>query len=181
MKRCSFCGAVWSDQKTTCRDCGQRLGDPLPEEEAARLEQELSNKIEDLSDKAEWCYVSVADKVAAVLAFLCGIGYVGLFFLLRSRGEPVFGEMFVFAALLICCGLLLLFPRWEWINTRRYLSWYITLRGDEIPTDGYMVVRRIILYGFVLLGWILGIVALVDGGSTRHVYDTVYYAYCVIR
>ena len=48
MKVCSKCGAINSDGKFFCVDCGEKLDDSLSENEQKRVEQKIDSNLENL-------------------------------------------------------------------------------------------------------------------------------------
>ena len=50
MKKCRQCGAIQSDDRNTCLDCGAVLGRPVPAEEEKRMEEELSDTLYGMSE-----------------------------------------------------------------------------------------------------------------------------------
>ena len=72
MKKCPKCGAVQSDSRNVCLDCGTLLGRAMTKEETAAHEDALDERLSDLSDRTEDFYVPLRDKVIGIIA-LAGI------------------------------------------------------------------------------------------------------------
>ncbi len=68
MKKCEKCGTVQDDSRFFCIDCGERLGSSMTDEEEASYLEKESKKTEELYERGEPFYVSVADKVLGVFA-----------------------------------------------------------------------------------------------------------------
>ncbi|MBR4868967.1 MAG: hypothetical protein IKU10_07405, partial [Clostridia bacterium] len=73
MKICKACSAYNSDDRTHCVDCGERLGAPLGEEEAAAIQQAMKEKTDRLCNGQDPTHVNGYD---LVLGCLQGAGLV---------------------------------------------------------------------------------------------------------
>ena len=80
MKKCSSCGAVQSDSRTVCIDCGARLGAPVSSDEEAAINKATDEKIDRAGEKTELFYTPLvlrifgfvsAAAVAALVILLC--------------------------------------------------------------------------------------------------------------
>ena len=78
MKKCRKCGAVQSDDRTQCVDCGTLLGTPMTDAEEAHAEAALDDKLDQMADRTEDFHVSLRDKIFGALAILCIIAAVVL-------------------------------------------------------------------------------------------------------
>ena len=78
MKKCKNCGALQSDDKTTCLDCGTLLGKPMNEKEEEAAEQLIDNQLEDMVERTEDFYVPLHDKIMGILGIVCIIAAVVL-------------------------------------------------------------------------------------------------------
>ena len=78
MKKCGKCGAVQSDDRTQCVDCGALLGAPLSDADESHADAALDDKLDRLADHAEDFHVSLRDKIFGILAILCIIAAVVL-------------------------------------------------------------------------------------------------------
>lgn len=76
MKKCRQCGAVQSDDRNTCLDCGAVLGRPLSEEEEQRMEEELSDALHGMSERTEDFYVSPIEKFLGIFSILAAVALV---------------------------------------------------------------------------------------------------------
>ncbi len=70
MKKCKKCGALQSDDRTTCIDCNAHLGKPLSDAEAEATEAALDDKLESMAERTEDFYVPLRDKIMGVLCIL---------------------------------------------------------------------------------------------------------------
>jgi len=70
MKKCKKCGAIQSDERTVCLDCGTMLGRPMTESEEAQAEAALDDKLDGMAERAEDFYVSIPQKVMGILCIL---------------------------------------------------------------------------------------------------------------
>lgn len=85
MKKCGNCGAVQNDARTVCIDCGERLGRPMSDAEAAQHMSALDKAVEHMTDPSDDFAVPRRDKIMGALALvsivvlcvlLCVIGVV---------------------------------------------------------------------------------------------------------
>ena len=83
MKKCKKCGAVQSDERTTCVDCGKMLGRPMTEAEEAQAEAALDDRLDGLAERAQDFYVSIPEKVMGIL---CIIGVIAAVVMLNLVG-----------------------------------------------------------------------------------------------
>ena len=70
MKKCKKCGALQSDDRMTCLDCGAVLGKPLSEAEKYAEDVSLHGQLDDLSEKAEDFHVSGVDRIFGITAIV---------------------------------------------------------------------------------------------------------------
>ena len=73
MKKCKKCGAVQSDDRTVCLDCGAMLGRPMTEAEEAQAEAVLDDRLDGLAERAQDFYVSIPDRVMGILCILAAV------------------------------------------------------------------------------------------------------------
>ncbi len=76
MKKCRQCGAIQSDDRNTCLDCGAVLGRPMPAEEEKRIEAELSDTLSGMSERTEDFYVSPMEKFLGIFSILAAAALV---------------------------------------------------------------------------------------------------------
>lgn len=84
MKKCKKCGALQSDDRSVCLDCGTLLGRPLTEAEEAAAEAVLDEKLSDMADRTEDFYVPLRDKIMGIL---CVLGVIAAFVLVWCAGN----------------------------------------------------------------------------------------------
>lgn len=65
MKLCKKCGAHQKDTRIFCIDCGESLGDSLPQDEMQKLESTIEKQIDQLYNRTDPFYISASDKVLA--------------------------------------------------------------------------------------------------------------------
>ena len=70
MKKCTNCGAVQSNKRNVCIDCGERLGSPISYEEEQMAESVLSEKVEKMAPETDMFFVSLADRIVGVTAIV---------------------------------------------------------------------------------------------------------------
>ncbi len=85
MKKCDNCGAVQSDDRTVCIDCGNYLDRQMTNAEAKQHEAEMTAAVEHMTDPSDDFAVSRIEKIFGALALvgivtlcvlLCVIGVV---------------------------------------------------------------------------------------------------------
>jgi len=123
VKKCKACGAVQSDDRSTCIDCGTLLGRSLSETEEKSENAALEDALESQAIHAEDMRVGARESVLAILSAAAVIAAVPA--LLRGAAD---GMSCSFAWTAILCGtvsfLHLLFPRFFWDLERiRHQLW----------------------------------------------------------
>lgn len=73
MKVCKKCGAVQNDDRSVCIDCGSVLGKSVSDEEEHNYNENLSEYIDDKSERTEDFYVSRLDKIIGILCIIIGL------------------------------------------------------------------------------------------------------------
>ncbi len=158
MKKCKKCGALQSDDRSVCLDCGSVLGRPMTDAEEEAAEEALDDKLETMAERTEDFYVPLRDKIMGVI---CIIGIIAAFVLMGIAG----GEKADNTAIAALCSIisligalpLLLFPRLVWkISTFRYRFFY---EWDTTPSAFALISRKIFAYAL----FAIGIIALIGG------------------
>ena len=73
MKKCKKCGAIQSDDRNLCVDCGALLGESVSEAEAARVEAEFADKIDTMGDRTEDFHVPVHERVLGIVSIVLAV------------------------------------------------------------------------------------------------------------
>lgn len=140
MKICEKCGARYSDDKTFCVDCNEKLGDKLSAAEEQKIQTNLNHKIEEMYNKRDPLYVSKFDKIIGLVS-LVGTAITLLLILIR-----VFTQQNI--ALLVCAiifflisSLEALLPQVMWELEKMRFSLFVN--GDTEPSDFYLKFRKI--------------------------------------
>ncbi|MBQ9717817.1 MAG: hypothetical protein IJV76_07470 [Clostridia bacterium] len=92
MKKCKKCGAVQSDERSVCIDCGTLLGRPMSEAEEAQAEAALDDRLDGMAERAQDFYVSVPEKVMGILCILGVIAAVVMLGLVSAE-KPKLEEL----------------------------------------------------------------------------------------
>jgi len=79
MKKCKNCGALQSDDRSVCLDCGTILGRPMTEAEEEAAEDALDDKLDAMSERTEDFHVPLRDKI---MGALCIVGIIAAFVLI---------------------------------------------------------------------------------------------------
>lgn len=118
MKLCNKCGAGQADTHFFCAQCGEKLGQKLPEQEQTERQEALKNTLTAQALKMDSLYISPADKAAGVLS-LAGFaaGLYLLFFDTVEKTEVV--RLLCTSFTLFCIVLYAFFPRISWGMPKR--------------------------------------------------------------
>jgi hypothetical protein len=140
MKRCSKCGTIHDNSKFFCIDCYSSLGAPLSEEEEAEVNDKIKETITNLSNRADYFYVSKTDKIMIYLLCISSALHA-LLMLIRAefyRENHLFplGVCLILLAIATCIDLR--FPRmsWELFKLRFALS---IENPDDMEPSGFML------------------------------------------
>jgi len=143
MKKCKKCGAVQSDDRNTCIDCGTMLGHPMTEAEEEMVEDALDDKLDNMADKTEDFYVPVRDKIMGIICIIGIIAAVVLLALSISEYNRITSDI----------------PEGVWVQQTE--GAIVTMRGDDAPDYSYPTARTRALdsvQGYAFLG-ILSLIA----------------------
>lgn len=89
MKKCRKCGALQSDDRTQCVDCGALLGAPMTDAEESHAEAALDDKLDQMAERTEDFYVPLRDKILGVLAILGIIAAIVLLCLVGAEKKEI--------------------------------------------------------------------------------------------
>ncbi len=78
MKKCRMCGAVQSDKRGVCIDCGALLGKPMSEEEEAAVNEAVSEQIDSSGERTEFFYTPIALRVLGIISVIAVV-VLGIF------------------------------------------------------------------------------------------------------
>lgn len=143
MKKCGKCGTIHDDNHFFCIDCNNSLGAPLSDDEEAKVNKNIKETITKLSNKADYFYVSKADKL--IVCLLCVFSALhALLMLLRVgfyRESYLHAIGLVLIVLALITSLDLRFPglTWEFYKLRFALS---IENPDDIEPSGFMLWSR---------------------------------------
>ncbi len=84
MKKCKKCGALQSDDKSVCIDCGAHLGRAMTPLEEEAAEAALDDKLDNMAERAEDFYVPLRDKI---MGALCIVGIIAAIVLIVLVGR----------------------------------------------------------------------------------------------
>ena len=93
MKRCSSCGAVQSDSRTVCIDCGARLGAPVSSDEEAAINEATLDKIDRAGERTELFYTPLILRIFGFVSAAAMAALVILLCITSSRAGSVRREM----------------------------------------------------------------------------------------
>ncbi len=80
MKKCQKCGAIQSDDRTLCVDCGGLLGKPMSAQEQAKAEETLSETVSGMAQRTEDFCVTTRARVLGIVSIAAAAALVFLFF-----------------------------------------------------------------------------------------------------
>lgn len=89
MKKCRKCGALQSDDRTQCVDCGTLLGAPMTDAEESRAEAALDDKLDQMAERTADFHVPLRDKILGVLAILGIIAAIVLLCLVGAEKKEI--------------------------------------------------------------------------------------------
>lgn len=69
MKKCRKCGALQSDERTLCIDCGALLGDAMNAAEEKQAQDTLSDTLTGMADRTEPFHVTPRDRLLGIVSF----------------------------------------------------------------------------------------------------------------
>lgn len=155
MKVCKHCGAIQSDNHSNCIDCGEKLGLPLSKQEEIEQERRIAKKINKLSNRKDYFYVSKADRVVAFLLLVCVI----IFPLIRIMGGPNLEEVdsffTMFAAILaVIAAACLVIPQIPWELYKFKFMFIVDNPDDMQPTELALYMRRFYPYALCTAAYI---------------------------
>ena len=141
MKLCDKCGALNSDERAFCVDCGEKLGDILTESEENKIENDIDSSLERLYNDGDPLYVSRLDKIvgyAALVGFAADI--ILLFIFAINRRETV--GLWIGLILFVLSFAEAFFPKINWAIEKMRLSLVIGNPDDAVPSDFYRLCRK---------------------------------------
>lgn len=159
MKVCPNCGAYQSDGRTTCVDCGERLGKPIPEKEEDKIREEVSNEMEKQYQRKNPLAVSILDKAVGIVALIGAALTVVLCFL--GFGKEILAGTVAF---LVAAAEALL-PQLGWAVEKFRMSFTADNTDDLMPSSLYFIGRKIVIWGFTAVGIILVVFLLTADGT----------------
>ena len=147
MKICDKCGAQQSDARVFCIDCEERLGISLSENRLCEIEQEMEKRYH----KRNSLYVSVFDKIVGIASLIGLLANLIFIIVFRHKIETVsgFGYSILFFA---CSSLDALIPKMLWQLNKFRLSFIISAADAAEPSRVYLITRKIVVYGFFVIG-----------------------------
>jgi len=146
MKKCSKCGLVQDDRRQ-CIDCGAVLGESLPQADEERYLEELSDTVDEMSDRCVEFYVSPNQRwfgLGAVAAAILAVVMIVLAANFAPRADSVVIYAWIGIIFSATSALHLLFPEAMWkLETFRYR---FHINGEFSPSDNYLIVTKFISY-----------------------------------
>lgn len=91
MKKCKKCGAVQENDNTVCIDCGAVLGAPVDDATESELVEEISDKVESMSESVADFYVSKKDKIIGCIAIVFAIASIIMMAIMINALERIDG------------------------------------------------------------------------------------------
>ncbi len=95
MKKCVKCGAVQSDGRSLCIDCGALLGDSLSEAEKARTEAAFTDKLDTMGDRMEDFHVPVHERVLGIVSIVLAVLCLMSVWISGARLDAIKSELFI--------------------------------------------------------------------------------------
>ncbi len=148
MKICKKCGAMYRDKKIFCVDCGERLPDPVPQEQEAELRLKLRKNIDRLHRESDPLKVDLKMKIAAALDILCAT--ISLILMILNTNRTLYS---IYAILFYIPSFVeAVFPEVGWNLTK--LKDIFTYDNPESlqPSHTYGTMRKISVWAGLALG-----------------------------
>ena len=165
MKKCIKCGAIQKNERFTCIDCGERLGEPLSEEEEAKADRDITKKINRLSNRADYLTLNIT-KLDIVIAVMLIVLSIMLLLIKIIFSEHITEDIHVIGNILIVVMILetvdLLLPDISWGLYKLRFIFTVANSDDMEPSELFCIFRRVRIYGICIIGIIVTIVAMVD-------------------
>ncbi len=141
MKLCSSCGAQQNDDRLTCLDCGKPLGASLSTDQEALVERETQIALEKQSRRGDppaagW------EKLVGVLSL---VGMVGCFLHIDPADHLL--SLLIAIVLFFISALYALLPKLMWALDRFQARQTLESDDDVGPSDTYVVMRLVMIYG----------------------------------
>ena len=164
MKICEKCGAVNSDSRTSCVDCGERLGAALTPIEEVKIEQSLDNKLEKLYNNDDPLYVSRFDKIVGGISLVgLAAGIILLIISAVTRRETAL--LWLGAIFFILSAVEAFIPQFNWAIEKMRLSFIIGNPYDATPSAFYKFSRK----AAILIAAVTGIIMIsLSASNFRH-------------
>ena len=183
MKKCTYCGAVQSDDRKVCIDCGTRLGSPVSKDDEQATERAFSEKVEKLTPETDVFHVSLVNKIIGIAAIALIAALIVTMVITSGKLEALKSEhpvdefpfsdaynatsarkselniagAMAFGGIIMYAfsAFILLLPRVVWaLDSARYTRWY-KIDADIEPSDLYLIVHKLAGYAFFVIACIL--------------------------
>lgn len=135
-------------------DCGQKLSDSISKNKLEAIEKETENKIDKMYNKADPLYISIFDKVVGFVSVI-GLLIILIFMIIYRHSLDNVPESIYSILFFIICALNALVPRILWALKKFSLGFTINNADDAEPSNFYLIMRKIIIYGCFIMGVIL--------------------------
>lgn len=172
MKKCKKCGAVQENDNTTCIDCGSVLGAPVNETEQSMLEEEISDRVESMSETTADFYISAKDKVIGIIAIALVIASIVMMVIIANaldRIDDVWKDKYQQSSLWFLGSAMFLAGAAIFFLAPKFLCWSYTRRIRYIanierlePSASYLFLYKIAKYIPFVAGCVLFAVALIS-------------------
>ncbi|HAN21230.1 MAG: hypothetical protein A2Y15_06675 [Clostridiales bacterium GWF2_36_10] len=166
MKKCKKCGIVQNDERTICIECGNFLGKPLSKEESKHYNEEITDKVNDLTERADDFYITSWDKIMGGLCF-GGIIYLAAFLpFFRNTYIPhlynSYLKEYLFSIIFLTyCLLMTVFPKFIlFLQRLRFI--FFDFSEDPSPSAIYLIFTKIIRYLFFVVGYMYVILSVIE-------------------
>jgi len=89
MKKCDNCGAVQSDDRIFCVDCGERLGRPMSKADEEAHDAALSDTLTGMAERTEDFYVNPAARVLGIISIIAAFALAVMLPILDYRIDRI--------------------------------------------------------------------------------------------
>jgi len=150
MRNCPKCGAILSNERTICLDCGEALSGPyLSAQEAAAIQREITRIPKNIKDD----YLSTT-RIEKLFGFLSVAGIAATIFvavLLNGKYDNSF-EIILSVPFFLASILSAFCLRLGWEIEKFRMSFRVHNAQKLEPSDWYLLMNKITIYAGFIIG-----------------------------
>jgi len=93
MKKCKNCGAILSDDKTVCLDCGATLGRSMTDAEEEIANETFESKLDNMTEQTDVFYIPLRDKLLSIVCLFGVVAAVILMIFVDQAKDSLLNEI----------------------------------------------------------------------------------------